>query len=189
MANDEWFTPLYILKAVRDVLGTIDLDPASCETAQRHVRATRYYTIADDALTKPWWGRIFMNPPYSRGKIGLFVDKLLEALALGHAVEAIMLVDNCADTKWFGKAARAASMICFTEGRIRFVTPDGRTPGSPPKGQCFFYFGNHPEIFKERFRRLGLVGVLQKRKHPSRAHRVIRLLNDTARSCSRAPTP
>jgi len=187
MANDEWFTPTPVLDAVRDVLGTIDLDPASCKAAQRRVQASTYYTIMDDALNQPWWGRIFMNPPYSRGKIGLFIDKLLEAFASGHVKEAIALVDNCADTKWFRKAARAASMMCFTEGRIRFIRPDGTSPGSPPKGQCFLYFGDRPEVFKERFRKLGLVGKLQRRSSPSRAHRIERMLRATSRKAPGAP--
>ncbi len=31
LSDDEWFTPVEIIEAVRDVLGTIDLDPASCD--------------------------------------------------------------------------------------------------------------------------------------------------------------
>ena len=184
MANDNWFTPPYILQAVRDVLGQIDLDPASCEAAQCRVQASAYYTIMDDALNQPWWGRIFMNPPYSRGKIGKFVEKLLVELASGRVTEAIVLVNGSTDTQWFRRAARASAMMCFTEGRIEFLTPDGEAPGSPTQGQCFLYFGNRPEVFKERFSRLGLVGKLERRSSPSRVHRVERMLRATSR---RAP--
>ena len=176
MSNDEWFTPPRYLAAVRDVLVVIDLDPASCAAAQGNVRASTYYTIMDDALNQPWWGRVFMNPPYSRGKIGRFIDKLLQGIASGQVIEAIVLVDNCADTKWFRKAARVASIMCFTEGRIRFINSEGKSPGTPPKGQCFLYFGPRPEVFQERFSRLGLVGKLQRRKSPSRGHRIARML-------------
>jgi hypothetical protein len=43
-ASAEWFTPACYIEAVRAVLGTIDLDPASCEEANRIVGATRYHT-------------------------------------------------------------------------------------------------------------------------------------------------
>jgi phage N-6-adenine-methyltransferase len=176
MPNDEWYTPPYVLEAVRDVLGEIDLDPASSYEAQKRVRANHYFTDAQDALAQHWWGRIFLNPPYSRGKIGKFVDKLLEEINAGRAKEVILLVDNCADTQWFRKAARAATTVCFTEGRIKFITPEGKAPGSPPKGQCFLYYGAHPERFKNRFQRLGLIGKLQRRKFPSRRRRLLSFL-------------
>lgn len=47
----EWYTPPWCLALVREVLGTIDLDPASCEAAQRTVQASQYYTIHDNGLT------------------------------------------------------------------------------------------------------------------------------------------
>jgi hypothetical protein len=53
-ANDECYTPVPILKEVRKVLGTIDLDPASCAEGQLRVRAKRFYTIDTDALTREW---------------------------------------------------------------------------------------------------------------------------------------
>jgi hypothetical protein len=37
----EWYTPAYCLEFVRAVLGTIDLDPASCVLAQKTVQAKR----------------------------------------------------------------------------------------------------------------------------------------------------
>lgn len=168
--NDEWYTPREILEPVRDVLDNIDLDPASCPEAQKRVRAARYFTKADNALEREWYGRTFLNPPFSRGKIGAFIDKLLVELQSGRVREAILLVNNCADTAWFGKAARAAALICFTRGRIRFIKPDGKKLGSPPQGQAFFYFGPDPEKFRARFRLIGLVGVLQKRKRPTRVY-------------------
>ena len=109
--------------------------------------------------------------PYSQPLIGLFVDKLLGELASGHTVAAIMLVNNCADTRWFRKAARAASMICFPQARVKFLKPDGNKLGSPPRGQALLYFGPDAEGFKEHFRGLGLVGMLSKRKPAFRRRR------------------
>ena len=169
--GDEWGTPPEIIEIARSFFGRIDVDPASNEAAQKRIKAKRYYTKLDNGLNKPSVGYAFLNPPYSQPLIGLFVDKLLAELASGRTVAAIMLVNNCADTRWFRKAARAASMICFPQARVKFLKPDGNKLGSPPRGQALLYFGPDPEGFKEYFRELGLVGKLFKKKSPSRRRR------------------
>src|SRR5690348_6054415 len=88
----EWFTPGHYIEAAREVLGDIDLDPASCELANRTVRATRFFDAAQDGLRQQWHGRIFMNPPYRRDGIqGRFVAKLITEYRDGRCTEAIIL--------------------------------------------------------------------------------------------------
>jgi len=55
--SDEWYTPAGVIEAAREVLGGIDLDPASSETANRTVGAPRYFTEEDDGLARDWHGR------------------------------------------------------------------------------------------------------------------------------------
>ena len=85
--DTEWYTPQNILEAAAEVLGVIDLDPASSAAQQAHatVKATRYFTIADNSLEQRWRGRVFLNPPYARGWIDAFVDKMVSAYQAGCA--------------------------------------------------------------------------------------------------------
>jgi hypothetical protein len=139
------------------VLGAIDLDPASNAQAQRIVKAARYFTIKDDGLAHPWRGRVWLNPPYHRGLLPAFVDKLLEEVEAERVVAAVMLTNNCTDTAWFARAQATAAAICFTTGRISFLEPGGRELGVPPQGQAFFYFGPEVARFAEVFRRIGFL--------------------------------
>src|SRR5262249_50102678 len=100
--EQHWYTPPEYLDAVRQVFGgEIDLDPASSGIAQQTVKAAKYFTTEDDGLTQPWGGRVFLNPPYASGLVEPFVDKLVDELAADRVTEAILLVNNATETKWF----------------------------------------------------------------------------------------
>jgi hypothetical protein len=59
----EHYTPSAICQAACVTLGGIDLDPASCEEANRVVQATRFFTREENGFKRPWEGRVFLNPP------------------------------------------------------------------------------------------------------------------------------
>ena len=103
----------------------IDLDPATSKVAQRTVKAKRYFTKVEDALSREWHGRIFMNPPYCREGMPRFTEKLIKEFRLGRVCQAIALVHSYTDPGRFHNLAGCASAICFTRGRIPFVSPYG----------------------------------------------------------------
>lgn len=140
----ERYTPAFYIEKARDVLGTIDLDPASSEYAQKTVQAEEHFTVEDDGLAQDWHGRIWLNPPYHRELAPKFIEKLLEERDAGHVVEAIVLTNNSTDTAWFVAAATYCDAICFTTGRINFEVPNSK-PVLPTQGQAFFYFGPRDE--------------------------------------------
>jgi hypothetical protein len=80
--GDEWRTPKETIDRVCEVLGQIDLDPASSDGANATVQAKRFYTKKDDGLERRWSGRVFLNPPYSYPLVEQFTDKFI---ALGNA--------------------------------------------------------------------------------------------------------
>jgi phage N-6-adenine-methyltransferase len=154
--DNEWYTPAAYIEAARRALGAIDLDPASCEVAQKAVGAARFYSAEQDGLTRAWDGRVWLNPPYSQPLVSQFVEKLVSEVEAGRTKAAIALLNNSTDTEWFHRAAKSARAICFTRGRIRFEKP-GREAASPLQGSAFFYFGTRVAAFAEAFADIGLL--------------------------------
>lgn len=156
--NNEWYTPSVFIEAARSVLGEIDLDPASSEIANKTVKAGLFYTAQDNGLEKPWFGNVWMNPPYSSELIGKFADKLVSELP--NIEQAIVLVNNATETEWFYKMVSHASAVCFPKGRIRYNGADGKPANTPLQGQAFLYFGKNRELFETVFREKGWVACL-----------------------------
>lgn len=159
--ENEWYTPAELIEAARAVMGGIDLDPASNAVAQETVRAGIYYTKENDGLEQEWHGRVWLNPPYAHPHIVDFVEKLVAEVEAERVTAAILLTNSATDTGWFHTAARAASAICFTRGRLKFVNP--RRPdevAAPPQGQAFFYFGEDVDGFAAGFNRFGFIAEL-----------------------------
>ncbi len=155
--NNEWYTPPEFTRAAHRVMGGIDLDPASSDTANRTVGATVHFTAEDDGLARAWGGRVFLNPPYSGDLVGRFAAKALEEIASGNVPEAIVLVNNATETAWFQSLAAMARCICFPKGRIRYLDATGEPKQSPLQGQAFFYFGPRGEEFGAVFSEFGVV--------------------------------
>ncbi len=146
--SDEWYTPAW----VTDPLGRFDLDPAAPTVPHRRI-ADNEYDITVDGLSQPWQGRVWCNPPFSH----LSVERFAERMA-AHGDGIMLIFAQGFDARWFQDCVlAAASAILFLRGRVRFIGPDGRPSGSPPKGTLLVAYGDgNAEIL----RRSGLPGVL-----------------------------
>jgi ParB family chromosome partitioning protein len=151
----EWYTPPEYIEAARQVLGGIDLDPASSRIAQETVRARKFYTAEDDGLSKPWTGRVWLNPPYSVELVEAFTSKLCAHYEAKDVTAAILLSNNASETQWFQKTVRLASALCLPLGRVRFLDDEGNPSGSPLQGQAVVYFGRAGETFCQAFGEFG----------------------------------
>lgn len=109
MQTDEWLTPPYIIKE----LGEFDLDPCSpihrpWDTAKHH------YTLLDDGLSKEWFGRVWLNPPYGN-KAAKWLEKLTK-----HG-NGIALIFARTETKmFFDHVWDKADALLFFKGRLFF---------------------------------------------------------------------
>lgn len=159
-ASVEWYTPARYLDAVRELLGGIDLDPASSEQANRTVRAERIFTQADDGLARDWSGRIFLNPPYGRTEsgdslAGAFCVKAIEQFEGGKIDAGVILVNSLHSQSW--QAPLYEFPVCFVDHRIQFVSGDGELNKNPTFQNIFVYLGRDVSKFAAIFGRLGYV--------------------------------
>jgi len=153
----EWYTPPDIVEAARQVLGEIDLDPATSLVANDVIKAAQIFTLQDSGLKAPWHGRVWMNPPYGPPLITQFCEKLARHIRDGDISAAVVLVNNATETEWFRTIASMAIAVCFPSGRIPFWAT-GITM-FPLQGQAVLYIGPHRERFLEAFQGFGLVWV------------------------------
>ena len=152
--NPEHYTPRDYLDAVHNVLGEIGLDPASNPIANENVRAKRFYTKEDDGLKQHWVAdTLFINPPFSRGVVDEFAEKLVKHYANGDVKEAIWLSNNTTSESRMIGLLGAASAIFLHIGRLKFITvnDDGEQSGAGLQGQITLYFGDNPNKFLDTF--------------------------------------
>lgn len=154
--DNEWYTPARYVDLARSVMGTIDVDPASNDHAQKTVKAAIFYTAETDGLDKDWHGKVWMNPPYSNPEVQQFTEKVAEEYLSGRVTEAIVLTNNAGDTAWHHALADVSSAMCITRGRIRFESPT-RAGNSPAMGQSFFYLGPNVAHFASLFGEIGRI--------------------------------
>lgn len=141
--NDEWYTPEYIVEAARRTMGSITTDPASCDLANKVVKAQIFHSKENDGLTMSWDGSVFLNPPYSRGLCAKFIDRLI---SLNNNLdnpfcEAVVLVNSATSTEWYHRLLWECKSVCLLRRRVRFYRPDGYAPNSPRYDQSVFYIG------------------------------------------------
>lgn len=148
--DDEWYTPSDYIESARKVMSSIDLDPASNEHANKTVKAEQFFTEQDNGLQQIWYGNVWLNPPYSSTLVQLFADKV----ALQEFDQAIVLVNNATETRWFRTLVDEADAIVFKTGRIKFLKRDGQH-NTPLQGQAFIYYGDNPERFMDEFEQYG----------------------------------
>lgn len=158
--SNEYYTPSKYIEAARELMGGIDVDPASCDIAQRTIKADVYYTKNDNGLNKKWHGRVWLNPPY--GKIGnnssqgYWGQQLLSRFKTGEVYEGILLVRSAVGYTWF-ELLWDAMPVCFVRERISFIREDGSDAGKSKQGSALFYVGNNVTGFINIFRRFGRI--------------------------------
>ena len=157
--GDEAITPYKYIQSAIAVMGKIDLDPATSEVAQDYIGATNYITKEQDSLSHVWTGSVWLNPPYSRGQPGKFVDHLIDEWISGNVYQAILLTNNATETHWWQKAYYFSRAVVFHKGRINFLRQDLTPTTGNRYAQTFFYLGPNVPRFSLEFGQYGAIHI------------------------------
>ncbi len=156
----EWYTPPEYVEAAREVMGGIDLDPATAAMPQGWIKATVFYTVADNGLEQEWLGRVWLNSPYSKtGNLSnqeIWSQKLIAEYQAGRVSQAVFVVKASIGYDWFDRLFYTFP-VCLVRGLIRFIGPDGQVNGPAKLGSAFFYIGPNLAQFEQVFSRFGRV--------------------------------
>lgn len=126
----EWLTPPELVQC----LGEFDLDPCSPVDAPFHHARTNY-TIIDNGLSRPWFGRVYLNPPYGR-HMELWLAKLKQ-----HGNGIALIFARTETRTFFEHIWNDADGLLFVKGRIRFYHVSGQLGGSAGAPSVFIAYG------------------------------------------------
>lgn len=157
----EWYTPPAYVEAAREVMGSIDLDPASCAEANKGVGATLYFDEADDGLTLDWGGNVFLNPPGGKNANGSLVNqfwiRFVDEIGNGHCTQGVWIGYSLEQLQTIQRVSSISPImgdaICIPNRRIAFIGKGG----SPTHANYITYIGPHVETFAGVFGQFGQV--------------------------------
>lgn len=153
--NQEWYTPSEIIHAARKCLGRIQLDPFSCEKANETVRANFYMTKEQDGWSSDWFGKVFVNHPFSRENNKRIAAKVIKEHNKG--AEIVMITFAATSEAWFKPLLDYPQ--CFLHGRTNYYDQNGNKVRGVTKGSVITYLGNDVKSFYEAFKHLGTIKI------------------------------
>lgn len=115
----DWYTPSWLFEKMQV---SFDLDPCVPVGGVPWIPAFNHYSLDDDGLAKPWFGHVWLNPPYGRE-----TPKWLSKM--NSHKNGIALLFARTDCSWFHSYCANADAINFVKGRISFVDAFGVTGG------------------------------------------------------------
>lgn len=162
--SHQWYTPDYLVKSIYNVLGSIDLDPASDEEANKRIGAKRIFTVEDTGLEQDWKAEtVYLNYPGGRtnnkSNAELWFAKAEEELHKGH----------CKIILWAGFSIDQLAIVpgikyypmCIFRRRIQWLGN-----GTQPTHQNYYsllfdeytYVEEYILAFEQEFKQYGSVG-------------------------------
>lgn len=139
--KDDWETPEALFQLL-DQEFDFQVDRAATLLS---AKASRYYGPDHplpeyrDALTCPWDGRGFLNPPYSQ--VGKFLQKAYWEMTTG--VPTVALVAARPDTRYWHDYVAYADEVRFLKGRLKFESA-GKVENSAPFPSAIVIFKPAP---------------------------------------------
>lgn len=142
----DWQTPPELFDKLTAEFGPFDLDPCGHPLSYVSQHCGTYY--AKDGLDKPWFGRVFVNPPYGR-ELGKWVAKCYADAHRPDVVHVVALLPVRTDVRWWQnyvvtslhysgyvgstrlpiwEVESGAHEVRFLKGRLKFVGAKASAP-------------------------------------------------------------
>ncbi|WP_446444847.1 hypothetical protein [Shewanella sp. 1180_01] len=178
----EYYTPQPWPQLASQLMGGIDLDPASNDIANASINAKTIFTKEIDGLSQPWHGTVWMNHPFHRGeqpcptkckkkaciKRGHHIDKpipgnsdwinkVIYEYESGHIKEAVIITFCNSSEGWLLPLLKYSQ--CFPHGRVHYKKADGSKADSCTKGSVITYIGKNIAEFARLFGEHGTIKV------------------------------
>jgi phage N-6-adenine-methyltransferase len=87
--TNEWGTPTQLFRNLDWEFGGFTLD--ACASRGNH-KVSRYFTKEDNALEQRWSGRVWINPPFEKGGLDKWVDKIIKEVNEGNVELVVALL-------------------------------------------------------------------------------------------------
>lgn len=156
--NVEYYTPSWIIEAAREVMGSIDLDPASSAKANEVVKAKVFIPKEDNGLWWIWRGNIWMNHPFSKKENKTWIDKFIEEYHYERVKQACCITYASTSEKWFQPLMDYPQ--CYFSRRVNYIDGvTGNIKKGVTKGSVVTYLGPNIEKFYNVFSQYGKVMV------------------------------
>ena len=119
--RDDWETPQFLFDGLNAEFG-FEIDV--CATKETS-KCSRFFTREEDALSQPWTGVCWVNPPYGRGMEN-WLEKAFNSSLEGALV--VCLLPARTDTRWWHRFVNRASEVRFLKGRLKFDNAKNSAP-------------------------------------------------------------
>lgn len=149
-ATDEWYTPPHVFRALSC---SFDMDVASPGPSVTPWIPAAHF-ITDEGLEQPWFGFVWMNPPFGgRNGIVPWLSKFFEHKG------GIALTPDRTSAPWWQQFAPRADLILFVSPKLKFIGADGKPGRSPAQGTCLMAVGRraHDPLYRAQAAGLGVL--------------------------------
>ncbi len=117
--RNDYGTPWPVIRFLEKQFGKFDLDPCCFpDTA----KAKKYFTKKDNALSKKWFGNVFMNPEWEQPLLSQFIEYAYNQSLAGNTKMIVGLIPAASpDMHAYHKYIfSGANYFCPIRGRIPF---------------------------------------------------------------------
>lgn len=187
--SDNWWTPDWLVNLSKEVLGEIDLDPASSYESNLKIGAARFIDEKSNGLITPWNDNenepisVFLNPPGgkigNKSKAGFFWNTLMayaSADFISHAIFLAFSIEALQTTQINSSQPITSFPLCIPKKRIAFVDPINNARHSPSHSNAIAYIPgtkDESQKFIDVFQDVGAIMMPLKKESSVRGKNIL----------------